>query len=207
MIDSLHGTVLTIGLDYGVIECGGVGYRFLATPRTLGQLTRGEDARVRTALVVKEDAMTLYGFSTDDDRTMFHKLQTVSGLGPKLAVACLSIFSAAEIAQYIANEDAKSLQTIPGVGKRMAERMVLELKDKLTGLFDEPGASATPAGAAPGVSAGEDSLVVEQVIEALIGLGFTDKAVRTVVEDVVAGGSAKDTSGVLRAALSQLGRA
>lgn len=205
MIDSLHGEVISIGLDHAVIECGGVGYRFLATPPTLGRLTRGQTTRVLTFLAVREDAMTLYGFMDDDDRTMFHTLQTVSGLGPKLALASLSVFNAAEIAHHITSEDPKSLQTIPGVGKRMAERMIVELKDKLQGLFpEEEAADATTA------STGGFPAVVEQVVEALVGLGFTDKQARPVVEQVVEtlpeDSATADTATVLRTALSQLGK-
>ena len=132
MIASLNGEVLTIELDHAVIECGGVGYQFLATPKTLGTLVRGENARVMTSMTVKEDAMmTFLVFTNGDDRAMFHQLQAVSGLGPKLAIACLSVMDARDIAVAISNDDAKKLQTIPGVGKRMSERMALELKDKV----------------------------------------------------------------------------
>ncbi|WP_257182999.1 Holliday junction branch migration protein RuvA [Corynebacterium cystitidis] len=201
MIDSLHGEVLTIGLDHAVIECGGVGYRFLATPPTLSRLTRGETTRVLTFLSVREDAMTLYGFMEDDDRTMFHTLQTVSGLGPKLALASLSVYNAAEIVQHITGEDTKGLQAIPGVGKRMAERMIVELKDKLQGLFS--GAESPGSGAVP---AGSSSAVVDQVVEALVGLGFTDKQARPVVEQVAEAEKNTDTTTVLRTSLSQLGK-
>ena len=91
MIAALRGEVIHIGLDHGVIDCAGVGYKFLATPKTLGTLRRGEQATVLTNLVVKEDSLTLYGFSADEDREMFHVLQSVSGLGPKLALAALSV--------------------------------------------------------------------------------------------------------------------
>ena len=113
MIDSLNGEVLSIGLDHAVIECSGVGYRFLATPLTLGRLTRGEQSRVMTTMVVKDDGVTLYGFGDPEAREMFHKLQTVSGLGPKLALAALSVFDAGELSAHIASGDAKSIQTVP----------------------------------------------------------------------------------------------
>lgn len=99
MIASLRGTVLDIQLDHAVLECAGVGYKVLATPAMLGTLQRGEEARIMTTLVVKEDSMTLYGFTSQDDRDMFHVLQTVSGLGPKLALAALSVMSAGDLAQ------------------------------------------------------------------------------------------------------------
>ncbi|WP_018295641.1 Holliday junction branch migration protein RuvA [Corynebacterium lubricantis] len=201
MIDSLNGEVLSIGLDHAVIECGGVGYRFLAAPPTLGRLTRGESTRVLTAMVVKEDSMTLYGFINSDDRELFHTLQSVSGLGPKLALATLSLYNASEVAGFVSSGDVKALQTIPGVGKRMAERMALELKDKLKAVAVEE-----EAGVPVSLKLGSSDLMVEQVVEALIGLGFTEKSARPVVESVVAENEAADTSTVLRTALAQLGR-
>lgn len=201
MIDSLNGEVLTIGLDHAVIECGGVGYRFLATPPTLGRLQRGETRRVLTSMVVKDDGVTLYGFADADSRTMFHKLQTVSGLGPKLALAALAVFSPGELADRIAAGDAKSVQTIPGVGKKMAERIVLELKDKLEGL------TAGEQGTVPATSlAGGSSFAAEQVVEALTGLGFGEKAARPVVGTLAAANPDAASSALLRAALTELGK-
>ncbi|MDK8763268.1 Holliday junction branch migration protein RuvA [Corynebacterium sp. MSK218] len=198
MIASLRGTVLDIQLDHVVLECAGVGYKVLATPTTLGTLQRGEEAQVMTTLVVKEDSMTLYGFTSTDDRDMFHVLQTVSGLGPKLALAALSVMGAGDLAQAIAGEESARLQKIPGVGKRMAQRLVLELKDKVSGfapaLSDVPPAAPTATGP-----------VVDDVVEALVGLGFSDKAARPVVEAVAAEQPDAATPVVLRAALSQLG--
>lgn len=198
MIASLRGTVLDIQLDHVVLECAGVGYKVLATPTTLGTLQRGEEAHVMTTLVVKEDSMTLYGFTSTDDRDMFHVLQTVSGLGPKLALAALSVMGAGDLAQAIAGEESARLQKIPGVGKRTAQRLVLELKDKVSGFA--PALSdvspATPAATGP---------IVDDVVEALVGLGFSDKAARPVVEAVAAEQPDAATPVVLRAALSQLG--
>ena len=198
MIASLRGTVLDIQLDHVVLECAGVGYKVLATPNTLGSLQRGEEAFVMTTLVVKEDSMTLFGFTSPEDRDMFHVLQTVSGLGPKLALAALSVMGAGELAQAISREDAARLQKIPGVGKRMAQRLVLELKDKVAAFSAELGDDSVPDPAATGP-------VVDDVVEALIGLGFTDKAARPVVEAVAAEQPDAATPVVLRAALSQLG--
>ena len=198
MIASLRGTVLDIQLDHVVLECAGVGYKVLATPNTLGSLQRGEEAFVMTTLVVKEDSMTLFGFTSPEDRDMFHVLQTVSGLGPKLALAALSVMGAGELAQAISREDAARLQKIPGVGKRMAQRLVLELKDNVAAFSAELGDDSVPDPAATGP-------VVDDVVEALIGLGFTDKAARPVVEAVAAEQPDAATPVVLRAALSQLG--
>ncbi|AJK68998.1 Holliday junction branch migration protein RuvA [Corynebacterium marinum] len=201
MIASLRGTVIGIGLDHAVIECAGVGYRVEATPTTLATLRRGEDAMILTSLTVREDAHILHGFSSDEDRAMFHLLQSVSGLGPRLAVAALSVLNAGELSQAIAGEDAKALQRIPGVGKRMAERLILELKDKVaTFVPAEPAGTAAPT--LPTVA----EAVAEQVVDALIGLGFSDRVAQPVVEGVLAEEPALDTSAALRRALTQLGR-
>lgn len=206
MIASLSGEVLSIALDHAVIECGGVGYQFLATPRTLGTLVRGEHARVMTSLAVKEDAMTLYGFTDDEDRAMFHQLQVVSGLGPKLALACLSVLEPVEIANAINNGDAKKLQTIPGVGKRMSERMALELKDKVKGFITQPAGDDASAASQSSPPVGSGAMV-DTVVEALVGLGFTEKAARPVVEAFVAESEdveTLETATVLRASLAAL---
>ena len=203
MIDSLNGEVIAIGLDHAVIECAGVGYRFLATPPTLSTLQRGETRRVLTSMVVKDDGVTLYGFADADARTMFHKLQTVTGLGPKLALAALAVFHPGELASHIAAGDAKAVQTIPGVGKKMADRIVLELKDKLDGLAEAPAKQA--AGTAVSGPAG-GSFALEQVVEALVGLGFGEKVARPVVEALQAEQPDIAQSTLLRAALTQLGK-
>ena len=202
MIDSLNGEVIAIGLDYAVIECAGVGHRFLATPPTLGSLRRGESQRVLTSMVVKDDGVTLYGFTDANARTMFHKLQTVTGLGPKLALAALAVFDPSALAGHIAAGDSKTVQTIPGVGKKMADRIVLELKDKLEGFAPAP--SQSPGGPASAASTG--SFASEQVVEALIGLGFTDKAARPVVDALQEEQPELAQSALLRAALTQLGK-
>ena len=130
---------------------------------------------------------------------MFHVLQTVSGLGPKLALAALSVMSAGDLAQAIAGEETARLQKIPGVGKRVAQRLILELKDKVQAFASvDGGDSSVAAQTASGP-------VVEDVVEALVGLGFTDKMARPVVESVVAEKPEAATPVVLRAALSKLG--
>mgnify|MGYP001941205109 FL=1 len=153
--------------------------------------------------MVKEDSLTLYGFSADEDREMFQVLQSVSGLGPKLALAALSVMGAGELAAAIGAEDVKALQSIPGVGKRMAQRLALELKDKVA-VF-APSEPST-AGAGDTAVAPVGGAVVESVTEALIGLGFTDKGARPVVEAAYAENPDADTSSLLRAALAQLGK-
>ena len=203
MIASLRGTVLSVGLDHAVIECAGVGYKVLATPPTLSTLRRGEEVTVLTSMAVKEDAITLFAFSDADNRDMFLKLQSVSGLGPKLALAALSVMDAGELADSIAGGDGKRLQTIPGVGKRMADRLVVELKDKMSA-FVTPVDESSPAGTGAGQSA-TSGPVNDQVVEALIGLGFPEKAASSAVAAVLSENPEADTSTALRAALSRIG--
>lgn len=201
MIASLRGTVITISLDSAVIECAGVGYLVKATPNTLAQLVRGEETFILTTMVVKEDSHTLYGFLDDSTREMFALLQTVSGLGPRLALAAQSVYTTEELAQAISSGDAKTLQKIPGVGKRMAERMVVDLKDKVAGYGNLEAAHAEVTGANADLS----GQVAEQVIEALTGLGFTEKVATPVVAQVLTENPDIQTSQALRSALSILG--
>ena len=208
MIASLRGTVLSISASSAVIECSGVGYMFQATPMTLGSLRRGEEAQVMTHLAVTQDAMSLYGFSSDEERGMFLVLQTVSGVGPRLALACVGALRPEEIAAAISNSDLKTLQTIPGVGKRSAERMVVELKDKMTPYLEEiPFSESSETPSSGGVLLSGATTVADQVVEALAGLGFTEKEALPVVESLLRTNPELDTAAVLRAALTQLGRA
>lgn len=203
MIASLRGTVINIGLSSAVIECNGVGYEVVTTPNTLSQLVRGEEALVLTTMVVREDAMKLYGFIDNESREMFSVLQTVSGLGPRLALACESVLSPLEISQAITNADAKTLQRVPGVGKRMADRLIVELKGKVAafaaGVVDEGGEQIS----LPNASIASE-VVVEQVSQALVGLGFSEKQSDDAVSFVLAADPSLDTSGALRAALAKL---
>lgn len=203
MIASLRGTVINIGLSSAVIECNGVGYEVVTTPNTLSQLVRGEEALVLTTMVVREDAMKLYGFIDNESREMFTVLQTVSGLGPRLALACESVLSPLEISQAITNADAKTLQRVPGVGKRMADRLIVELKGKVAafaaGVVDEAGEQIS----LPNANIASE-VVVEQVSQALVGLGFSEKQSDDAVSFVLAADPSLDTSGALRAALAKL---
>ena len=203
MIASLRGTVINIGLSSAVIECNGVGYEVVTTPNTLSQLVRGEEALVLTTMVVREDAMKLYGFIDNESREMFSVLQTVSGLGPRLALACESVLSPLEISQAITNADAKTLQRVPGVGKRMADRLIVELNGKVAafaaGVVDEAGEQIS----LPNANIASE-VVVEQVSQALVGLGFSEKQSDDAVSFVLAADPSLDTSGALRAALAKL---
>ena len=207
MIASLRGTVIDIGLNAAVLECCGVGYRVIATPRTLARLTRGEDAFILTTLAVKEDSMTLYGFTESSDQEMFTVLQKVSGFGPKLAMTALSVLNAQELASAIANGESKSLQRIPGLGNGVAERLIVELKDKVAA-WQPAEAELEFAGTQTSVGEAADfgALgVAEHVVEALVGLGFSDKQAKVTVDRVLAEDPEANSSQTLRAALAKLG--
>ncbi len=142
MISHLDGLVAAIAPEGAVIEVGGVGLLVQATPGTLATLRRGERARVATSLVVREDALTLYGFASDDERDVFELLQTASGVGPRLALAMLASFSPDGLRQAIAAEDVAALTRVPGIGRKGAQRIMLELAGRL----GSPGAPAVAAG-------------------------------------------------------------
>ena len=194
MISSVRGEVLEVALDHVVIEAAGVGYRINATPSTLATLRQGSEARLITAMIVREDSQTLYGFPDGETRDLFLTLLSVSGVGPRLAMATLAVHDAAALRQALADSDVAALTRVPGIGKRGAERMVLELRDKI-------GAVAAPAPAINGHS------VRGHVVEALVGLGFAAKQAEEATANVLAGDHDATTSGALRAALSLLGKA
>ena len=199
MIAAVRGEVLEIGLDHAVVEVGGVGLAVHATPATLARLRRGEQARMATSLVVREDSLTLFGFADADERDLFILLQTVSGVGPRLALATLAVLDPDALRRALADGDATALTRVPGIGRKGAERMVLELRDKVVAMGGAP-APALPARATGGPR--------EQVVEALVGLGFPPRPAEQAVDVVLAenGHAAGDASAVLRAALTRLGR-
>jgi Holliday junction DNA helicase RuvA len=186
-----------------VIEAGGVGYHVNATPSTLATLRHGAEARLITAMIVREDSQTLYGFPDRDTRDLFLTLLSVSGVGPRLAMATLAVHDADSLRQALADGDVAALTRVPGIGKRSAERMVLELRDKIY-------ATGTSAPAPAGAGANGHA-VRGPVVEALVGLGFAAKQAEEATDTVLASGrdngEQPTTSGALRAALSLLGKA
>lgn len=206
MIASLRGTVIDISTQRAVVECAGVGYAFLASPRTLATLVRGEEATVLTSMVVRDSDVQLVGFQNSASREMFHLLLGVSGLGPKIALAVEAVFSPAEVARAIRDKDARTLQRVPGVGKRMADRMIVELGDKV-GAFAEPEAELGDGTAKAPSLGGQGSAVAQQVTEALVSLGFPEKTATKTAETVVAEHPEAETSVALREALSRIGGA
>lgn len=206
MISSVRGVVLSVGLDHAVVEVGGVGLAVHATPSTLATLRRGEDAQLATSLIVREDSLTLFGFADPAARELFGLLLTVSGIGPRLALATLAVLEPDALRQAIAEGNLAMLTQVPGVGKKSAERLSLELRDKV-------GALAGQATIASPVANGHD-LVRQEVTEALVGLGFPVKQAEQTVSSVLAddgetdgnGRGPADTAGVLRRSLAVLGR-
>lgn len=206
MIASVRGTVLAVGPDHAVVETGGVGLLLLCPPRTLADLRVGEPARLASSLVVREDSLTLYGFTTDDERGLFEQLLGVSGIGPRLAVAMLAVLAPDEIRLAVASDDLTTLTRVPGIGRKGAQRLVLELKDRI----------AAPLGAAdlPGlpVSSGQAPWA-DQVSAALVGLGWGAKeaaaavdAVAPTAQEMIERGGAADVAVLLRTALRSLDR-
>lgn len=196
MIASVRGPVIEVALDHAVIEAAGVGYRVNATPATLATLTRGSEALLLTAMIVREDAMTLYGFADPDARELFGVLQTVSGVGPRVAMSVLSVLEPDALRTALVEGDHKTLTRVPGIGKRVAERLVVELRDKV-------GPAAAPAGATPTAAPGGKR---GQLVEALVGLGFSERAAEPAVDAVIDEQPDADTSTLLRSALNSLAR-
>ncbi|MGH3351363.1 MAG: Holliday junction branch migration protein RuvA [Nocardioides sp.] len=199
MIASVRGRVAAVSLSTVVVEVGGIGVELLCTPNTLATLRTGEEAHLPTSLVVREDSLTLFGFTDTDERTLFELLQTASGVGPKLAQAMLAVLSPDGIRLAISAEDAKTLTKVPGIGQKGAQRVILELKDRIgtpTGTASAPAASTTSAPWR------------DQVSEALLGLGYNardaDKAVTTIEPEA---GDQANISQLLRAALRTLSKA
>lgn len=205
MIAYVRGTVAALTIDTAVVDVGGVGLEVKATPQTLGELRVGTEAKVATSMVVREDSLTLYGFTDDDERTVFEILQTASGVGPRLAQAMLAVHRPDELRRAVATEDLAALTKVPGIGKKGAQRIVLELTERLGA---PSGSVATPAGG------GSDRAAPwrDQVRSGLVGLGWSAKeadsaldAIAPVAEEQAADGGV-DVGALLRAALRSLSK-
>ena len=145
MIASVHGQVAAVSAAGAVVEVGGVGLAVSCTPNTLARLRVGQSARLSTSLVVREDSLTLYGFSDDDERSIFELLQSASGVGPRLAQAVLGVLPPTEVRRAIATADVAALTRVPGIGRKGAERLVLELRDKIIAAPSPEAAPVTSA--------------------------------------------------------------
>ena len=201
MIAFVSGRVAAVGLTSTILEVGGVGLELQCTPNTLAALTTGAPATLPTSMVVREDSLTLFGFADEDEKQTFELVQTASGVGPKLAQAMLAVMTPEAIRRAVSSDDVKTLTAVPGIGQKGAQRIILELRDRI----GAPG-SAAPLSAAHPASAGWQS----QVHGGLVGLGWTgkeaDKAVAAVAPeaDVMA---TPDVARLLRLALQTLSRA
>jgi holliday junction DNA helicase RuvA len=209
MIAFVSGRVAALSPGAAVVEVGGVGMSVQCTPGTLSRLRLGESALVPTSLVVREDSLTLFGFADDDERDTFELLQTASGVGPKVAQAMLAVHTPDDLRRAVAAEDLAALMKVSGVGKKGAQRIVLELKDRLG-----PPLAATSS-TAPGVPSTTTEAWRDQVRDGLVGLGWglreAEDAVEIVASDRAADGSvgadpAPDVAALMRAALRTLSR-
>jgi Holliday junction DNA helicase RuvA len=211
MIASVNGRVAAVSPDGAVVEVGGIGLAVQCTPGTIARLQVGESARLSTSLVVREDSLTLYGFADDDERSLFELLQTANGVGPRLAQAVLAIHPPREVRRAVSMADVKALMQVPGIGKKGAERLILELRDRLGSTTSDTSLDAP-------VSAGLPSVTPvapwrDQLTSALVGLGWNVKEAEGAVvqlapvadEQIAAGGSV-EVAVLLRQALQLLGR-
>jgi holliday junction DNA helicase RuvA len=213
LIASVNGRVAAVSPDGAVVEVGGIGLAVQCTPGTIARLQVGEQARLATSLVVREDSLTLYGFADDDERQLFELLQTANGVGPRLAQAVLAIHPPREVRRAVTMGDLKALMQVPGIGKKGAERLVLELRDRLGApttdtSFD--GGAALPAGVGPitPVAPWRD-----QLSAAIVGLGWSGRdadtallALSPVADEQLAATGRVDVAVLLRQALQLLGR-
>ncbi|MEV6927879.1 Holliday junction branch migration protein RuvA [Dactylosporangium sp. NPDC051485] len=199
MIASVRGKVMAVSPEGAVIEVGGVGLLVQCSAHTLADLRVGTEARLATSLVVREDSLTLYGFADDEARQLFELLQTATGVGPRLAQAVLSVHTPDVVRRAISGGDTSTLTRVPGIGKKGAERLVLELRDKI---------GALPGDGAALIGVGAGALWHDQVRQALIGLGWTagqaDQAVAAVAEQLD-GGTTPPVPVLLKQAIRMLG--
>ncbi len=202
MISSLTGEIQHIGLDSAVITVAGVGYMFSASPNTLSALRRGNEVTVQTQLLIRDDNPVLYGFSTADEREIFEIMMSVSGIGPRIALAVLSVFNPDEVRQHIDQQDDKAFTKVPGIGPKSARRIILELSGKLVPREE-------PDQASPASPQHKEPSWKEQVQQALIGLGWNEKDALKGIANALEANPAllesEDVSAALRATLQNLG--
>ncbi len=209
MIASVSGRVAAVSPDGAVVEVGGIGLAVQCTPGTIARLQLGENARLSTSLVVREDSLTLYGFADDDERQLFELLQTANGVGPRLAQAVLAIHPPREVRRAVSLADVKALMQVPGIGKKGAERLILELRDRLGSTTSDTSLDAPPG--LPSVT--PVAPWRDQLTAALMSLGWSIKEAEGAVlqlapvadEQIVANG-AVEIAVLLRQALQLLGR-
>ena len=199
MIAFVRGQVAAVTLTSAVLEVGGVGLEVMCTPGTLATLRPGQGATLPTSMVVREDSLTLFGFVDEDEKQIFELVQTASGVGPKVAQAITAVLAPDDLRRAIASDDVKTLTRVPGIGQKGAQRIILELKDRIGSTVGVTASSRTPEG-------GPDWR--GQVHQGLVGLGWSareaDQAVDAVSDQA---GTTPDIGALLRAALRTLSRA
>jgi Holliday junction DNA helicase RuvA len=202
VIAFVRGEVAEVTLNSAVLEVGGVGLELMCTPHTLATLRTGQVATLPTSMVVREDSLTLFGFVDDDEKQVFELVQTASGVGPKLAQAMLAVLSPDAVRRAVAGDDVRTLTAVPGIGQKGAQRIILELKDRI---------GAPVPGGASSIRAAASESWRDQVREGLVGLGWTvkdaDRAVETVADQAGDHPDQPDVAALLRAALRTLSRA
>ena len=212
MIASLRGTVLSVGLTSAVIEAGGVGMSIQATPTTLSGLKVGEETLVHTEMVVREDSLTLFGFADTDERDSFRTLMSAKGVGAKLALAMLAVHTPNALRRAIASQDVAALTRVPGLGPKGAQRVILDVADKLCPVTgDDLGTTRTAVqtvGGTETMTAGGPEPHAD-VVAALVQLGWNEasarQAVTSVTADTVQADQEPDMAALLRASLRWLG--
>ena len=203
MIAFVSGKVAGLTLTSAVVEVGGVGLEVNCTPNTLAELRLGAHATLPTSMIVREESLTLFGFADEDEKQVFELLQTASGVGPKLAQAMLAVHSPDQLRRAVTTEDVKTLTTVPGIGQKGAQRIILELKDRI-------GAPTGPAPAGGRAPVPADAPWRGQVHAGLVGLGWSAKEADKAVDAVAPEAEAQaepDVAALLRAALRSLSKA
>jgi holliday junction DNA helicase RuvA len=204
MIAFVSGPVAALAPTTAVVEVGGVGMAVQCAPNTLAALRLGQQVRLATSLIVREDSLTLYGFLDDDERQVFEQLQTASGVGPRLAQAMLAVHTPDALRLAVSTGDEKSLTAVPGIGKKGAQKLLLELRDRLgvpTGTGARPAAQRSAPGPAPWS---------EQLHTALVGLGYAPRDAEEAVTAVTPQAEATadpNVGALLKTALQTLNRA
>ena len=197
MIAFVRGPVAAVTLSSAVLEVGGVGLELMCTPNTLATLRTGQTATLPTSMVVREDSLTLFGFVDEDEKQIFELCQTASGVGPKVAQAITAVLSPDDLRRAIASDDVKTLTRVPGIGQKGAQRIILELKDRI----------GAPMGSRPAAAA-TGSTWRDQVHQGLIGLGWPTREAERAVDAVAdEAGPTPDVPALLRAALQTLSKA
>jgi holliday junction DNA helicase RuvA len=195
MISSVRGTVLEVGTSRVIVEVGGVGLDIVVTPANALRLRVGTEATLRTALIVREDDLSLYGFADADERAVFDLLRGVTGVGPKSAMGVLAVMEPGDIAAAVAADDDASFRKVSGIGPKTAKLIVLSLSGKMQGIAQRAPGKGGPTAAG------------DSVLAALIGLGWSERVAAEAIDDAMAAAAAGEVtvSALLRSALGRLG--